>query len=82
MRLLIEQAIVIIALWENCDQRQRISLEQGFACVSALYEQIEKTECVWEHYIKITNDLEKIYSLELDDEGIWLREWISKAYID
>ena len=39
-----EQAIVIIALWENCDQRQRISLEQGFACVSALYEQIEKTE--------------------------------------
>lgn len=77
-----EQAIVIIALWENCDQRQRISLEQGFACVSALYEQIEKTECVWEHYIKIINDLEKIYSLELDDEGIWLREWISKAYID
>lgn len=77
-----EQAIALIALWENCNQQNRISLEQGFECVKALYEQIEKKECVWEFYIKIINDLVKIRSIELDDEGIWMCEWINRKYTD
>lgn len=75
-----EQAITIIALWENCNQQQRITLEKGFECVKSLYEQIEKYECTWERYIELIDDLEKIDSLELDDNGIWLREWVSKKY--
>lgn len=75
-----EQAITIIALWENCNQQQRITLEQGFACFKSLYNQIETSECTWEQYIKLINDLEKIGSLKLDSKGIWLCEWVSKKY--
>lgn len=74
-----EQAIAIIALWENCNQ-QRITLEKGFECVKAFYKNIETSECTWEQYIKIIGDLEKMGSLKLDGEGIWLREWVSRGY--
>ena len=75
-----EQAIVV-ALWDNCNQQQRITLEKGFECFSSLYENIEASNCTWEQYIKLISDLEKIGSLELDSNGIWLREWVSKRYI-
>lgn len=75
-----EQAIVVMALWENCDQKQRITLENGFECFKAFYKSIEKSECTWEEYIKLIDDLEKLGSLELDGNGIWLREWVSKQY--
>lgn len=75
-----EQAIAVIALWENCNQQQRISLEKGFDCFKSLYESIETSEGTWEQYIKIISDLEKIGSLELDSIGIWLPEWVSKRY--
>ena len=76
-----EQAIVVVALWDNCNQQQRITLEKGFECFSSLYENIEASNCTWEQYIKLISDLEKIGSLELDSNGIWLREWVSKRYI-
>jgi len=75
-----EQAITIIALWENCNQQQRITLEQGFECVKALYRQIEEVELTWEQYINTIDELEKIDSLKIDNEGIWLCEWVSKRY--
>lgn len=75
-----EQAIVVVALWDNCNQQQRITLEKGFECFKSLYENIETSNCTWEQYIKLISDLEKIGSLELDSNGIWLREWISKRY--
>ncbi len=75
-----EQAIAIIALWKNCNQQQRITLEQGFDCFKSLYERIETSKCTWEQYIKIINDLEKIDSLKIDSNGIWLCEWVSKQY--
>ena len=75
-----EQAIVVVALWDNCNQQQRITLEKGFECFRSLYESIETSNCTWERYIKLINDLEKIGSLELDSNGIWLREWVSKRY--
>lgn len=40
-----EQAIAIIALWKNCNQQQRITLEQGFDCFKSLYERIETSKC-------------------------------------
>ena len=75
-----EQAIVVVALWDNCNQQQRITLERGFECFRSLYENIETSNCTWEQYIKLISDLEKIGSLELDSNGIWLREWVSKRY--
>lgn len=75
-----EQAIVVVALWDNCNQQQRITLEKGFECFRSLYESIETSNCTWERYIKLISDLEKIGSLELDSNGILLREWVSKRY--
>lgn len=75
-----EQAIVVVALWGNCNQQQRITLEKGFECFRSLYENIETSNCTWEQYIKLISDLEKIGSLELDSNEIWLREWVSKRY--
>lgn len=77
-----EQAIAIIALWKNCNQQQRITLEEGFDCFKSLYERIETSKCTWEQYINIINDLEKIDSLKLDSNGIWLCEWVSKQYTE
>ncbi|MCI9079283.1 MAG: hypothetical protein HFH68_10235 [Lachnospiraceae bacterium] len=75
-----EQAIAVVALWDNCNQQQRITLEKGFECFKSLYENIESSNCTWELFIKLISDLEKIGSLELDGDGIWLREWVSKRY--
>lgn len=75
-----EQAIAVVALWNNCDQQQRITLEKGFECFKSLYENIETSNCTWEQYIKLITDLEKIGSLKLDSNGIWLCELVSKRY--
>lgn len=75
-----EQAIVVVALWDNCNQQQRITLEKGFECFRSLYKNIETSNCTWEQYIKLISDLEKIGSLELDNNGIWLCEWVSRRY--
>lgn len=75
-----EQAIAVVALWNNCDQQQRITLEKGFECFKSLYENIETSNRTWEQYIKLITDLEKIGSLKLDSNGIWLCEWVSNRY--
>lgn len=75
-----EQAIVVVALWDNCNQQHRITLEKGFECFRSLYKNIETSNCTWEQYIKLISDLEKIDSLELDNNGIWLCEWVSRRY--
>lgn len=75
-----EQAIAVVALWDNCNQQQRITLEKGFECFKSLYKNIETSDCTWEQYIKLISDLEKIDSLKLDSNGIWLCEWVSKRY--
>lgn len=75
-----EQAIAVMALWGNCNRQQRITLEKGFECVKALYKNIETSECTWDQYIKIIGDLEKMESLKLDTDEIWLREWVSRGY--
>lgn len=76
-----EQAITIVALWKNCNQQQRITLEKGFEYFKSVYKNIEKSECTWEQYIKLISELEKIGSLKLDSNGIRLCEWVSNKYI-
>lgn len=71
-----EQAIILVALWNSCDQCNQISLEDGFKCVGSLYRRIKNIECTWEKYIEGIERLEKIKSLVFDIEKIELLEEI------
>lgn len=75
-----EQALAIIALWENCNQQQHITLEKGFNCFKAFYERIEESDGTWEQYIRIITELEKIGCLRWDTEGLWLCESLNITY--
>lgn len=75
-----EQAVVIIALWKNCNKNHIISLEEGYRDVNLLYKQVEANEFTWEQYISIIEELERMNCVELTDDGIWLCEWVSKKY--
>ena len=77
-----EQAIVLVALWNNCDNSHHISLSDGFATVNALYKNLD--DCVMNQtiYNRIIDQLITLQCIEVTDENIWLREWISKKYIN
>ena len=69
-------AVVVLALWQNCDQYHRIGLEKGFERVNLFCRQIGEPELDWETYILRLQELEKNKNLELDDHGIWMCEWV------
>lgn len=73
-------AIVIIALWNNCNNERIITIEQGFNCVNRLCRDLSKEEFNWEDYIQVIEQLEKNSNIKLGDYGIWLCEWVSKKY--
>lgn len=75
-----EQAIAVVALWENCDQHQRIELKKGFDCFHSLCSKIDVSECTWEHYLKIIDELVELGSIKLDDSSIRCCEWVSRKY--
>lgn len=77
-----EQAVVIIALWKKCNEMHKISLEDGYNAADLLCRQLSENEFTWEQYVSIIDVLTKWACIELDDEGIWLREWVSKKYVD
>lgn len=77
-----EHAIVIIALWKKCNEKHKINLEDGYNATNLLCRQLSENEFTWEQYIDIIDLLTKWACIELDDEGIWLREWVSEKYID
>jgi len=74
------QAIVILTLWKNCGSNHRITVEQGFEQSNLLCRQIEEPEFQEWEYSKILDDLSHIGSVELDEKGIWLREWVRYRY--
>lgn len=74
------QAIVILALWKNCDSKHKIKIEYGFEKVNLLCRQLTENEFTWTEYIDILNELENLQSIEVDMNGIWLREWVSLKY--
>ena len=77
-----EQAFVIVSLWKNCDTYQRITLEKGYDATNKLLEKHGEMHFNSLKYNQIIDSLEKIQCVELDEGVIWLREWISKKYID
>lgn len=74
------QAIVILALWKNCGNNHRITVDKGFELTNVLCRQTGEPELPEWEYSKILDDLSLIGSIELDEQGIWLREWIKRGY--
>lgn len=77
-----DQAYLITSLWKNCDSRHRITIEKGFTAVNTLLEKYGEDAINGTKYNYILESLESIQCIELEDGVIWLREWISKKYID
>ena len=77
-----EQAFVIVALWKNCDYTHKISIDKGLECVNILLKKYNELALSDKKYNQILDSLESIQCLEMKDGDIYLREWISKNYID
>ena len=77
-----DQAFLIVSLWKNCDSRQRITIEKGLTAVNVLLVKYGEDTINGTKYNYILESLESIHCIELEDGVIWLREWISKRYID
>lgn len=77
-----EEAFVIVSLWKNCDSRHEISLEKGFISTNELLKECEEQGFSNIKYNQVIDSLIKLQCIELTEGVIWLREWISKNYID
>lgn len=76
-----EQAFIIVALWKNCNPNHEISLDDGYIATNNLFKQYGEPEITNLKYNMIIDSLVKTECIELTEEIIWLREWISKNYI-
>lgn len=76
-----EQAFVIVALWRSCNPNHEISLDDGYIATNNLFKQYGEPGITNLKYNMIIDSLVKIECIELTEEIIWLREWISKDYI-
>ena len=77
-----EHAFLMAALWMNCNDKHRISVDRGMECVNGLLKRNNQLPLSKEKYWELLGFLEDIDSIEIDSEVIWLREWISKGYSD
>lgn len=75
-----EQAIVLVALWNNCDNTHHINISDGFVAANTLYKNLDDCTMNQTIYNRIIDQLTILQCIELTDENIWLREWISKKY--
>lgn len=76
-----DQAFVIVALWKNCNIERKLGLEKGYVAVNELLAKYGELEITETKYNKIIDSLIKIKCIEMEENIIWLREWISKSYI-
>lgn len=75
-----EQAIVLVALWKNCDATQHISLSDGLVATNTLCKSLDDSAMNPTIFNKTIDQLITLHCIEVTDEKIWLREWISKKY--
>lgn len=75
-----EQAVVIMSLWKNADERHIISLEKGWDCANRMCRQTSNKEFTQERYTTILEELERIESIKVNEDGIWLCEWVAQRY--
>ncbi len=77
-----EQAVVITALWKNCNKDKNIDLKDGFLCTNKLNKDLGETNFRYKKYLNIINQLSEIKCIELNDNTVRLREWISRKYAE
>ena len=77
-----EQAIVLVALWKNCDVSHYINLSNGFDAVNTLYQKLDDCTMNQTIYNRIIDQLINLECIEVINEKIWLREWISQTYVN
>ncbi len=75
-----EQAIVLFALWKNCDGLYKISISEGFTAVNTLYKNLD--DCIINQtiYNQIIDQLVTLQCISIADGEIHLRESINKEY--
>lgn len=77
-----EQAIVLVALWKNCDVSHYINLSNGFDAVNTLYQKLDDCTMNQTIYNRIIDQLINLECIEVINEKIWLRKWISQKYVN
>lgn len=77
-----DQAFVIAALWKNCNANHKIDLDAGYEAVNALFNKYGEAKMSMTKYHQIIDSLIELKCIKLENGVIWLREWISKKYID
>lgn len=75
-----DQAIIMVALWQHCNDDHRIKTEKGFEVANSFYASIGDTTISTKKYHTILDQLVRLGCIEIDDDIIWLREWIRNGY--
>lgn len=77
-----EQAFVLVALWKNCDYNQKIALEDGLDAANALCGRYGEPQFTEIKYNQVIDTLVRLGCINLNEGVVWLKEQISKSYID
>lgn len=75
-----EQAVVLIALWKDCDNNHQLNVSDGFNSVNTLYKMLDESEINSTIYNRILDQLVSLHCISITSDKIWLCEWISKKY--
>jgi hypothetical protein len=74
------EAVVILALWEHKNDRDKISESEGFARTNEVRARYALPPLSASQYAAAVNRLTSLECIELEDGIIWLREWVRKRY--
>lgn len=75
-----DEANVMIALWRACNNNHEIGVSEGLIATKQYLKSKHEDELSEYKYQKVLDNLIEIGSVEVIDDVIWLREWISKGY--
>jgi len=74
------EAMILIALWNNKNEKNRIEECGSLASVNKYLLENEFTEISSSEYANCLDRLAGIGCIEIDSGEIWLREWIRRVY--
>ncbi len=73
-------AILVYALWNNCDEKQMISYENGYICFENLHIQVKDENCSDGTYSQLLKELEKLKVIKIYEDGIFMSEYVRNSY--
>lgn len=74
------EAVAILALWENRDERNRISEQMGYVRTNEVRFRYALPALTDRQFASAVNRLVELGCVELCDGVIWMREWVQKKY--